>query len=55
MVVENFDESASGLRVTVSIGCVEMSSDEGLDALVARADQALYLAKDQGRNQTVAV
>ena len=52
--VENFDESASGLRVTVSIGCVEMSGDEGLDALVARADQALYLAKDQGRNQTVA-
>ena len=52
--VENFDESASGLRVTVSIGCVEMSSNEGLDALVARADQALYMAKDQGRNQTVA-
>ena len=52
--LENFDESATGLHVTVSIGCVEMNSDEGLDELVARADQALYLAKDQGRNQTVA-
>jgi len=38
----------------VSVGCAEISSSEGLDELVARADRALYEAKHQGRNQTVA-
>ena len=52
--VEQFDELAAGLHVTVSIGCVEMSSGEGLDELVAQADRALYEAKHRGRNQTVA-
>jgi diguanylate cyclase (GGDEF)-like protein len=52
--VEQFDELATGLQVTVSIGCAEMSSSEGLDELVARADRALYEAKHRGRNQTVA-
>ena len=51
---EYFDDLASGLRVTVSIGCVEMNSGEGLDELVAQADRALYAAKHRGRNQTVA-
>ena len=52
--VEPFVALATGLQVTVSIGCVEMSSGEGFDELVARADRALYEAKHQGRNQTVA-
>jgi diguanylate cyclase (GGDEF)-like protein len=52
--VEHFDALATGFQVTVSIGCVEMSSSEGFDELVARADRALYEAKHQGRNQTVA-
>jgi diguanylate cyclase (GGDEF)-like protein len=52
--IEHFDALATGLQVTVSIGCAEMSSSEGLDELVARADRALYEAKHRGRNQTVA-
>jgi diguanylate cyclase (GGDEF)-like protein len=52
--VEQFDALATGLRVTVSIGCAEISNGEGLDELVARADRALYEAKHQGRNQTAA-
>jgi diguanylate cyclase (GGDEF)-like protein len=52
--VEQYDALATGLQVTVSIGCVEISSSEGFDELVARADRALYDAKHHGRNQTVA-
>jgi diguanylate cyclase (GGDEF)-like protein len=52
--VEHFDALATDLRVTVSIGCAEISSNEDLDELVARADSALYEAKHQGRNQTAA-
>jgi diguanylate cyclase (GGDEF)-like protein len=51
---EHFDAFASGLQVTVSIGCAEIISSEELDELVARADHALYEAKHLGRNQTVA-
>jgi diguanylate cyclase (GGDEF)-like protein len=52
--VEQFDALATGLRVTVSIGCAETSGSEGLEELVARADHALYEAKQRGRNQSVA-
>jgi len=52
--VGHFDELATGLHVTVSIGCAEMVSSECFDEIVARADRALYEAKHRGRNQTVA-
>jgi diguanylate cyclase (GGDEF)-like protein len=51
---EHFDRLAAGLRVTVSIGCTQICSSEGLDELVARADRALYEAKQRGRNRCVA-
>ena len=43
-----------GLGCTVSIGLATASRNEtSLDALIQRADEALYQAKHQGRNQVV--
>ncbi|WP_415517758.1 MAG: PAS domain S-box protein [Desulfovibrio aminophilus] len=51
----NVEHDGRPLPVTVSLG-VALSSgpDESLDDLLRRADQALYEAKDSGRNRTVA-
>ncbi|MBF0125547.1 MAG: GGDEF domain-containing protein, partial [Magnetococcales bacterium] len=38
-------------QVTVSIGCVALSSDDMPTTLIDKADQALYYAKEHGRNQ----
>lgn len=40
-------------RVTVSVGCVSLTPqrDTPIKQLIARADRALYLAKDAGRNR----
>ena len=38
-------------QVTASFGSAEMAQGESLDRLVRRADQALYAAKNQGRNR----
>lgn len=38
---------------TFSAGIAQMQDDETLDALIERADKALYLAKQRGRDQTV--
>lgn len=43
--------SDPALRVTISIGMATFRSGETLDALLARADEALYEAKDSGRNR----
>lgn len=43
--------SDADLRVTISIGMANFHSGETLDALLARADEALYEAKDSGRNR----
>jgi two-component system cell cycle response regulator len=50
-----FSSSEGSLRVTVSVG-VSMFPDEGVesaDAVVARADAALYRAKAAGRNRVM--
>jgi len=43
--------SADALRVTVSMGLACFSVGESLDHLLARADDALYQAKESGRNR----
>ena len=47
----NFNELASDLRVTVSAGGTEYFKHEAFEATVARADHALYRAKNGGRNR----
>ena len=46
-----FENALSGLRVTLSIGIAEFVPGETVDHLLHRADQAMYQAKNQGRNQ----
>jgi diguanylate cyclase (GGDEF)-like protein len=50
--IESYKFELAG-KVTISIGLIEMKEDEFLDDAIIRADQALYEAKANGRNQTV--
>ncbi|WP_341962445.1 sensor domain-containing diguanylate cyclase [Pseudomonas sp. RC10] len=43
--------TGSALQVTVSLGLTELHPDDTLQSLIARADQALYSAKQSGRNR----
>ena len=46
--------NGDALRVTVSLGVAELGAGEMLDVCLRRCDQALYKAKDAGRNTVVA-
>ena len=39
------------IRVTVSLGAAELKAEEAAETLVSRSDQALYQAKNNGRNR----
>lgn len=43
--------SGEKIGFTTSIGVAQLSTDESLDRLLQRADDALYEAKDEGRDQ----
>jgi diguanylate cyclase (GGDEF)-like protein len=47
----DFGEITEGLNVTVSVGVSEFVSNEEIEHVLNRADEALYEAKDSGRNQ----
>jgi diguanylate cyclase (GGDEF)-like protein len=51
-IIASLDWSAfsPGMRVTISAGVATLRPDETPDALLARADSALYQAKARGRN-----
>lgn len=45
-----FDAEHSPLKVTISIGVAVTNGDDSFEEVCKRADQALYAAKNQGRN-----
>jgi diguanylate cyclase len=45
-------EGGTSVPVTVSLGIATLQQDDSADALLARADQAMYRAKRDGRNRT---
>ncbi len=47
-----FDFEGQPLRATISVGVAELSRNETMDSLIARADARLYEAKQGGRNRT---
>ena len=52
-----FDANGHLVRVTVSVGIASEAGDTlpSLEAMLGRADEALYKAKDDGRNRVVAL
>lgn len=46
---------SDGLQVTASFGVTQFRADEHTDSFTARADEAMYLAKQNGRNRIEAV
>lgn len=52
-LVEQYGESASDLMGTISVGIASYKNGEGKDTLLKRADDALYTAKETGRNRII--
>jgi diguanylate cyclase len=56
LIISELDWSAilGDTNLTMSVGVCAVRKEESVDALLARADAALYRAKDAGRNRVVA-
>jgi len=48
-----FKFKKQSISITISVGCTSFSKDDDLDSSFERADQALYHAKNNGRDQVV--
>ena len=53
-VAEPILTSAGSLSITLSIGETMVRADENPDAIITRADHAMYLAKRAGKNRVFA-
>jgi diguanylate cyclase len=49
-----FEAEGHSLRLTISAGAAQLSQAERIGDLVRRSDQALYRAKQEGRNRVIA-
>jgi diguanylate cyclase len=54
LAASKLSHAGEPVQVTFSAGVVERSREESLDALIARADCALYQAKRSGKNRVLA-
>jgi diguanylate cyclase (GGDEF)-like protein len=48
-----FEHNDSKIHITISFGIAQRDQDEDIDSLLARADDALYEAKESGRNKVI--
>ena len=44
------DNLPDDITISCSVGCTEITDEDTVESLVARADEALYEAKQAGRN-----
>jgi diguanylate cyclase (GGDEF)-like protein len=52
----NFEpENGKTLSITISIGVTQYAAEEQLSTFIQRADRAMYLSKQNGRNRATAV
>ena len=42
-------------KVTMSLGVTDFTTSDTADSAIKRADEAMYLAKKQGRNKVVVI
>jgi len=49
----SFANEKGSLQVTTSVGCATLNLNDTMEELVKRADKALYVAKNHGRNRVI--
>lgn len=52
-VRKHFEDLDYEVKFTVSIGISEYKDDKNVDDIIAEADECLYLAKENGRNNVI--
>ena len=53
IAAENFSSVEGDFQITISIGLCEVASEDDVHSAMKRADDALYQAKNKGRNQVI--
>jgi diguanylate cyclase len=53
LAMHSWDEIDEGMRVTITVGATQYLRGESVEALIRRADMALYLGKEAGRDRVV--